>query len=249
MLGQFPCDITNLSPNDSGVRRMPPELQVIHTNEPGPYRPGGNPGSLDGLLSFLANPNTQASYTTVVDAAGRTGRSNDDEFAPWAAGTTANSRGLHLCVMGWAKQPRSEWLSRTGQMHSTARILAWNNALYGIPLQFIGPKQLRNRERGVCGHVHVAQAWGETDHTDPGPEYPFDVVISMAKDINNGSPEEWIETMANVRSHIDGKEHTPEAMLGFIDMHTYKSYNEHGALLKEIRDSLVKIVAAMEKKG
>lgn len=188
-MGEFQCDIKLITAADDGLRPMPPSLQVIHTNEPGNYKGwGANPGSVLGLLQFCANTGNGASYHTIVGRAGDTGRCNDDSYAPWAAGTTGNRRGLHLCAMGWSAQNRDEWLSYDAQLNGIARVLAHNSVVYGIPLVKLSAADVRAGKRGVCGHGEVSVAWGEVDHTDPGPAFPFDVVLNKAQAIVDGKP-------------------------------------------------------------
>lgn len=188
-VSQFVCQYTNLTAADDGVRPMPPSLQVIHTNEPGSYKGWGvSPGTVPGLLTYLANIANGGSYHTVVGRGGETGRSNDDIYAPWAGGYQANRRGLHLCQLGWSVQSREEWLSYGAQLDATARILAHNAVLYGIPLVKLSAADIRAGKKGVCGHADTSAAWGETDHTDPGNGYPFDVVLAKANAIVNGTP-------------------------------------------------------------
>lgn len=63
-----------------------------------------------------------------------------------------------------------------------------------------------------------------------------------------GISSEWINTVAMVTSLVDPTvTMTPEEALGFIDYHANKTYNEHGALLKEIADSLKRLVAIAEQ--
>lgn len=241
---QYETDETLLTKADDGIRPGIPTLQVIHTNEAGPFAPGRNPGSVMDLLAFCANVNNRASYNVIVDRTGRSGRSNDDNYIPWSAGETANRKGIHICAMGWAQQSRDEWLSFPNQIHTIARILAWNSALYDIPLVAVSPADILKERHGVCGHGDVAKAWRETSHTDPGPNFPMDVVLTIAQQINDPTQQDWIDTMANVTSLIDGKVFSPEQMLAFIDMHSNKSYN----LLVETNKKLERIATALEKK-
>ncbi|PBC38462.1 N-acetylmuramoyl-L-alanine amidase [Rhodococcus sp. ACS1] len=190
-MGQFVTDETNLSSADDGVRMARTQLQVIHTNEPGPYKGwGASPGTVPGLLAYLADRKNGGSYHTIVGRDGRTGRSNDDVYAPWAGGYTANQRGLHLCALGWSDQPRDEWLSYDAQLNSIARILAYNAREYDIPLVRVTSSDIRAGRKGVCGHADTSLAWGETDHTDPGHNFPLDVVLAKANAINGGQSEE-----------------------------------------------------------
>lgn len=50
---------------------------------------------------------------------------------------------------------------------------------WGIPIRKIGPDELRNGVKGICGHVDVTNAWHEGDHQDPGPAFPWDRFITL----------------------------------------------------------------------
>lgn len=175
MTNQLLADVTMLSANDSGPRDPSTcALIIVHTNE------GPATGSIEGLLGYLARPDTQASYTIVVGADGRVGRSNDDSYIPWAAGSPANERGLHICLMGYSRQTRAEWLSRPAQLDAAARVVRDWHDRYGIPLIKINGNQMRAGQRGVGGHADTVDAWHSTDHTDPGGGFPWDVLLGKA---------------------------------------------------------------------
>ncbi|WP_454193979.1 peptidoglycan recognition protein family protein [Nocardia sp. Marseille-Q1738] len=175
MGNQLEADVTILSPSDGGPRDPHScSLIIVHTNE------GPADGSLEGLLNYLAQPEVGASYTIVVGADGRIGRSNDDDYIPWAAGSPANERGLHLCFLGYARQPRDEWLSRPAQLDAGARVLRDWSDRYGIPLVKLNGDQMRAGESGVGGHGDTVEAWHATDHSDPGEGFPWDVLLAKA---------------------------------------------------------------------
>lgn len=184
MPDQFACDLTTLTAADDGVRPMPPKWIVVHTNE------GPKTGTVEGLLGYLANTANQASYHIVVGADGRTGRSNDDDYAPWAAGYTANRGGLHVCAIGYSKQSRAEWLASPKQLDGLARVIADWSTRYSIPLTRIVAADLVAGRKGVCGHFDTAQAWHETDHVDPGTQFPWDVVLAKAAVLNAPTQKE-----------------------------------------------------------
>lgn len=174
MSDQFVCDVTNLSPNDSGPRNPHDcRLSIVHTNE-------GN-STVEGLLAYLARPEVQASYTIVVGRDGKTGRSNDDAYVPWAAGSPANELGLHLCFIGWSRQSRDEWLAYPQQLAAGARVLRDWSDRYSIPLDLLSGSQMRAGQSGVGGHADTVDAWHATDHHDPGPGFPYDVVLNLAR--------------------------------------------------------------------
>ncbi|CAM3038324.1 M23 family metallopeptidase [Skermania piniformis] len=182
-MSQLQADLTMLTTADSGSRD-PARCQAIvwHTNE-GPER-----GSVESLLRFCQNRTNGASYNVIVgvqaDHQGRlrplVGRSNDDNYIPWAAGTTGNRIGLHGCILGYAEQKRAEWLDPIELIDGAARVTRDWSDRYDIPLRKINGDQLRAGERGVCGHADVSAAWREVDHWDPGPEFVWDELIGRA---------------------------------------------------------------------
>jgi hypothetical protein len=49
----------------------------------------------------------------------------------------------------------------------------------GVPVVRVQEGGLRAGERGVCGHVDVSEAFSQTDHWDPGPEFPWDYFMGL----------------------------------------------------------------------
>ena len=238
-------DVIILTSADSGVRPMPPKYIVVHTSEPGPYARGKNPGTVASLLRFLANVDNQASYHAVVGREGDVGQSNTDEYAPWAAGYTANKDGLHICAMGWAAQPRDEWLTYGKQLEGIAKVIAAWSKSYGIPLTRIVGADLKAGKKGVTGHFDTAQAWRETDHTDPGVGFPFDDVISRAKKLLGTQPEAPVADPNKVKSLVDGKEYSRDQFIQFNDLHNWRVDKMLTAICK--RDGLPYTTEALKQ--
>lgn len=169
------------TPNTGSRGNTPVDLIVVHTNESDFTTTAAN------LARYLARPDVQASYQLIVDKGGDVARSASDDRAAWAAGPIANTAGLHICWIGRAAYGREVWLSNPEQLEAGAhRIAQWARER-GIPLSKRTPVEFRNTLSGAGGHVDVAQAWGETNHTDPGPGFPWDVVIDRAVAIFNGA--------------------------------------------------------------
>ncbi|MFC9786424.1 N-acetylmuramoyl-L-alanine amidase [Rhodococcus sp. NPDC127528] len=168
-MDQYPVDQTLLTEADSGVRPTT-QFLAIHTSE--------GALTIESLLAWCADKNRGASYNTMIDRQGRTGRCNDDQYAPWAAGWTGNARGWHVCLLGFAAQSRGEWLSYTGQLDRLADMLAFYCRKYQIPAVWLTAADVRAGKRGICGHAEISEAWREVNHTDPGPNFPKDVLIA-----------------------------------------------------------------------
>lgn len=143
----------------------------IHTQE-------GN-GSADSLARYLCNPGNEVSYNTVGDT-----RETIDvvpfNLSPWAA-MGANGRADHYCMAGsFSGWSRDEWL-RSGLIDNAARWVAERARARGIPLDYVGTNGVRTGARGVIGHVDWTRGAGEGSHTDPGPNFPWDVLIDKAR--------------------------------------------------------------------
>lgn len=185
MGNQLAADVTILSPSDSGPRDPHAcRLIVIHTNQ------GPEMGSVEGLLRYMADPAREVSYNVVVGADGRIGRSNDDNYVPWSAGSPANEIGLHLCFLGYSEQTRAEWLDAPAQFDAAARVLRDWSDRYGIPLVKLSGAEMRAGRSGVGGHGDTVDAWHATDHTDPGPNFPWDVLLAKANHTTTAPTEE-----------------------------------------------------------
>lgn len=182
-MSQFLADRNMLSPNDSGKRSVRPSIIVFHTNEGDPN------GSADDLGAYLQRPAAQASYTIIVDRRGRIVRSNDDDYVPWAAGSPANERGLHICLVGRAAQSRDEWLAQTRQLDAAARVVADWCRRYGIDARWLTGQQMCGGQRGIGGHNTTVSAWHSTDHTDPGAGFPTAEVIRLVAQKLTGTTE------------------------------------------------------------
>jgi hypothetical protein len=119
----------------------------------------------------------------------------DDGFVPYdrSAWTLLNgnpiSENIEQC--GWAAWTREEWLSRPLLLDATARWLAERSNARGIPLVHLTLDEVRARKPGVLGHCDYTRAV-EGTHTDPGPNYPWDVVLDKARAYASGiNPEEF----------------------------------------------------------
>jgi len=178
---QFQADIDDLGDNDSGWRDKSTIVQAfVHTVE--------NPSDRDPLnVSRWQDTSNTGSYHILVGGDGKTVRSNDDDYITWSAGWTANRIGLHVSCCGYSADSRDQWLARDAQLRAAARILADWCVRYNIEPRKINADEVRGLVRGIAGHGDAAQAWRETDHTDPGANFPWDVVIEYVRQIINGS--------------------------------------------------------------
>lgn len=113
----------------------------------------------------------------------------DDEVAH-AAFYRGNHAGLQLEICGTA-QTRAQWLDpvSSATLRMAAKQCAEWCAEHGIPVRRLSVAETRaawynaagSRPKGFVGHVDVTQAYPEDggNHTDPGPQFPWDVFLAM----------------------------------------------------------------------
>lgn len=173
-----------------GSFTLPCHIRVIHSTE-GPMSRGNARG--------LAGPNWFG---------GPAGTSAHDIFDPGEgvvmvpAGTIAyhvgpagngRTRGSEHC--GKVANTRDQWLSADGleMLTRSARYNAAAAKRDGVLPRWLTLTQLRNREPGFCTHNDVRLALGGTTHSDPGPNFPYDVYMQLVQQFYNGTtpaPEE-----------------------------------------------------------
>lgn len=175
-------------------------LVVIHTGE----------GILrrQDMAAYLDN-NPDASAHAAADATGVSAPLVPYSRAAWTAGPTANSRSLQIELCAFAAMTREQWLSEAAAtvwipwlnayrtvpspMSMLRNSAAWTRDVcdtYGIPKVKLSGQQVAAGAKGICGHADTSYAFGETDHTDPGPNFPWDVFINLV----NGEDVEWTDT-------------------------------------------------------
>ncbi|WP_276922411.1 peptidoglycan recognition protein family protein [Corynebacterium pyruviciproducens] len=179
MPNQFQAEVTQLTTCDSG-RRDPARCQVIviHTYE----CPRGD--DVEGRAAWQQQSQT-GSYNVLIGTRRRL-RANDDWYIPWAAMATGNRIGLHACFLAYAAATRAEWLEYDHQLTLGAEVVAdWCNR-YKIPPVKLTAAEVKAGKRGVCGHGEISGAFHESDHTDPGRGFPWDVFLAKVRQIMAG---------------------------------------------------------------
>jgi N-acetyl-anhydromuramyl-L-alanine amidase AmpD len=121
--------------------------------------------------------NRKASAHVCVDADSVVQCVHDRDVAYAAPG--CNRDGIHIELAGYGKQTRDEWLDTYGQslIGLGANVAAQYCLKYGIPATHLTNEQLEQGARGIVGHAQVTAVYHESDHTDPGPNFPWDVFM------------------------------------------------------------------------
>lgn len=146
----------------------PISLIAVHTSE-------GATKATD-LQHYLDGPTVEASYHVLVDDT-TTLIYLPDDVACWAM-LSGNGRALQVCLTGFAAWTREEWLSHDGMLRRGAAVVQKWCTLHQIPAKKLTPTQVGSDWWGICGHWDWTLGKRDGTHTDPGPNFPWDVFIS-----------------------------------------------------------------------
>jgi len=167
-----------------GRKSGQPSVIFIHTTEGSEGRTSAEDGAAydarrtDGTSThFFVDEDTVVQCVLTTDEA-------------HAARTHGNDVGIQIEECGKAGQTRAQWSDKAsaGTIENTAKLCVAIRKKYGasrFPLVNLTPSQLRAGQHGFAEHKDATLAWPEDggDHTDPGPNYPWDQLFSRIKEI------------------------------------------------------------------
>lgn len=133
----------------------------------------------EDVAHYFATTPTHASAHVCVDADSIIQCVKDNDIA-WAA-PGANNDGIQVELAGYGRQTRDEWLDAysTRLLHQAADAVAQYTLKYGVPPVRLTNEELRAGRAGIIGHHQASEVYRESDHTDPGVNFPWDVFIPL----------------------------------------------------------------------
>ena len=171
---------------------------VVHDAESG----DGASANLLSLLKAPGNfPSTSrpggfygAGYHAITDGLGGYIQVADASAGPYSAPPT-NPTWWQVCMPGYANQTREQWKDPLSMAHiiGVAKFIVdkWHEDEKTWPLVFVFNDMLKAGMHGYTSHAQVALAWHETTHTDPGVNFPWDILEEeIGKLISNSFPQE-----------------------------------------------------------
>lgn len=149
---------------------------VIHSAETGEWH-----STAEAIGHYFKRPLFTSSAHYGVDDDSICQYVRDKDVAWHAPGVNPTSLGIEQA--GYAKQTRDEWLDPFGDrmLRLVGRLVASKAVEFHVPLVWLTPADLLAGRRGLCTHVDVTKAFQKGTHTDPGPNYPKDVVLAFAQ--------------------------------------------------------------------
>ena len=168
-----------------GEPRPESEIRVIveHVTVNDPGTPAAN-------VANYQLRTASGSYHEIVDTSPTLIVENTPRWLTWSAGPKGNRIGLHRSFVMRGTESEADWRRYDEMLRVGAQRDAGWATRYGIPVRKIGPAQLRVGEKGFCGHHDISLAWGESDHVDPGPGFPWDYYLQLVRECQaSQSPE------------------------------------------------------------
>ena len=163
-----------LSPNMYQGRIKNVRVIVVHDMEV----PETEPNAAEAVARVFQNPARRASAHSCVDTDSDVTGVHDEDTA-WAA-PGANADGLQIELAGYARQSSAEWQDDDSLkiLENAARRCAEWVKKFGVPVRHLSVAELADGvTMGFVGHIDVTNAFHQTDHWDPGPNFPWDYFL------------------------------------------------------------------------
>lgn len=169
----------------------------------------------------------------------------------WHAPPNTGSIGLEHS--GYSHESRDEWLDPYGiaMLRLSAAAVAQLCHQFDIPIRKLSAAELaaNPQARGICGHADVSAAFHQSTHTDPGPNFPWDVYLPWVASAYAPQPApEEDPDMAIILNVTDGADDyllDGGKKFPITSVDDYKAWQAAGCKVAPIsRDQLNKIPSA-----
>jgi len=104
-----------------------------------------------------------------------------EEDTAWHAPPNQHSIGIEHA--GYARQSAAEWADAYSEamLRLSAVLAADICTRHQLPVVFLPAADLLAGRRGITTHAEVSKAWHQTDHTDPGPNFPMAHYLNLVR--------------------------------------------------------------------
>lgn len=181
--------ITRRAVHDSGDGNLPIRRIVIHVTCPGVgYPQASKKGAASGTAKYFQMQSSGGSAHYIYDSSRDEQHCVPEDTIAWHAPPNPHTIGIEIC--GEATYTRAQWLS-AAVWPAVEEAAARTRELctrYDLPMRKLSVAQVKANAEGVCGHIDVSQAFRQTDHSDPGPGFPWDEFMHLVNRTEAGPP-------------------------------------------------------------
>lgn len=105
-------------------------------------------------------------------------QSLDTKNLAWHAGNDqGNTRAVAIEITGQNSWSRQRWFDSV-DWNGLAKLCAWICTTHNISPRRLTIAEMQIGAAGIYTHNDMRLAWGGTDHTDPGPNFPMDYLLA-----------------------------------------------------------------------
>jgi len=157
----------------SSGANAPVHRVVIHATAPGMSGiHASDDGEARNTAHYFQSPSSGGSAHYIEDGHDEEHCVHDAAIA-WHAPPNTGSIGIEICAE--AHYDAAQWGTAEVKacMEKAAIRCAELCHRFGLSVVHLHAADLLAGKRGIAGHVDVSQAWHMSDHTDPGPNFPW----------------------------------------------------------------------------
>ncbi|GAA3172384.1 hypothetical protein GCM10010486_44730 [Nonomuraea roseoviolacea subsp. carminata] len=104
-----------------------------------------------------------------------------ENVVAYHAPPNTGSIGVELCDPQKGSSARWRDDEHEAMLRRAAALVRQVAARWDVPLRRLSVAQVKAGKAGICGHVDVSKAFGQTDHSDPGSGFPWDHFMELVR--------------------------------------------------------------------
>lgn len=158
-----------------GGRQTSVKRIVIHCTV-SPCKPGG----ARSVAAYFASERAGGSAHYTVDPE-EIVQSVRENVVAWHAPPNTSSIGIELCDPQKGSPARWSDANHEAMLRLAADLVRQVATRWKVPLDRLTVAEVKAGKRGICGHVDVSKAFGQTDHTDPGAGFPWGHFMDLVR--------------------------------------------------------------------